>query len=95
MNYRPRPIDTSDIALTAELLRLTEQLAENAHDVWAARRIAEGWTLGPKKDGDLKQTPLLVPYSELPESEKEYDRDLALATLKAILALGYRIEKDP
>jgi hypothetical protein len=93
MNYHPKPIDTAHVELTPETLGLTEQLAENAHDVWAVKRLAEGWTLGPRKDSDLKQTPLLVPYAELPESEKEYDRALALSTLKAILALGYRIEK--
>jgi RyR domain len=94
MSYQPRPIDVAHVALTEEILKLIERLAENAHDVWAAKRMTEGWTLGPKKDSDLKQTPLLVPYAELPESEKEYDRDLALTTLKAIFALGYRIEKS-
>ena len=94
MTYEPRPINTAHVTLTPEVLQLTERLAENAHDVWATKRLAEGWTLGPKKDGDLKQTPLLVPYAELPESEKQYDRDLALTTLEAILALGYRIEKS-
>ena len=94
MSYQPRPIDLAHVALTEEILKLIERLAENAHDVWAAKRMMEGWTLGPKKDSDLKQTPLLVPYAELPESEKQYDRDLALTTLKAILALGYRIEKS-
>jgi hypothetical protein len=93
MTYKPRPIDTSHVTLTPEVRELTEQLAENAHDVWAVKRKAEGWTYGPKKDGDLKQTPLLVPYDKLPDSEKQYDRDLALETLKAILALGYRIVK--
>ena len=91
MTYKPRPIDITHVELTPEILELTERLAENAHDIWAAKRLAEGWTVGPKKDGDLKQTPLLVPYAELPESEKQYDRDLALATLKATLALGYRL----
>ncbi len=92
MSYKPRPIDVAHVELTPEILQLTERLAENAHDVWGSKRLAEGWTLGPKKDGDLKQTPLLVPYAELPESEKQFVRDLALATLKATLALGYRIE---
>jgi hypothetical protein len=90
--YQPRPIETEHIELTPEILQLTEKLAEHAHDVWAVRRLAEGWAYGPKKDGDAKQTPLLVPYGELPDSEKQYDRDLAQETLKAILALGYRIE---
>jgi hypothetical protein len=93
MPYKPRPIDVAHVKLTPEIRRLTERLARNAHDVWGAKRLAEGWTFGPKKDGDLKQTPLLVPYSKLPESEKQYDRDLAMATLKATLALGYRIER--
>jgi hypothetical protein len=91
MTYTPRPIDTSAVTLTPEVIALTERLAENAHDVWAVKRLAEGWTHGPKKDGETKQTPLLVAYGELPESEKQYDRDMALETLKAILALGYRI----
>ena len=92
--YTPKPIDTSDVVLSEELLALTEQIAENVHDVWAAGRIAEGWTLGEKKDMDKKTTPLLVPYSELPESEKAYDRNTALETLRLICKLGYDIRKD-
>jgi hypothetical protein len=93
MAYQPHPIDTAHVTLSSEIHQLGEKLAENAHDVWASKRLAEGWTLGPKKDGDAKQTPLLVPYTQLPDSEKQYDRELALTTLKAILALGYRIER--
>ena len=93
MSYRPDPIDTSNIALPPELLELTERLAQNAHDVWARQRIAEGWTYGPQRDDTAKKHPDLVPYGELPESEKEYDRSAAMETLKAIVALGYRTEK--
>ena len=94
--YEPKPIDTSDVVLPAELLALTEKIAENVHEVWAAGRIAEGWTYGEKKDNDLKTIPLLVPYDELAESEKEYDRNTALETLKLIVKMGYRIElRDP
>ncbi len=89
--YDPKPIDTSDIVLPEELLSLTERIAENVHDVWAAGRIAEGWTYGEKKDAELKTTPLLIPYGELPESEKEYDRNTALETLKLIIKMGYTI----
>lgn len=93
MNYNPKPIDTSNITLPKELLALTEKIAENVHDVWAARRIAEGWTFGEKKDADKKTTPLLIPYSELPESEKEYDRNTALETIRLMISLGYQISK--
>ena len=93
MEYSPQPIDTSNIELSAPILELTELLAENSHDIWAKRRMREGWTYGESRDDAAKQHPDLVPYQDLPESEKQYDRDTALATLKAICALGYRIEK--
>lgn len=89
--YNPKPIDTSDIVLPTELLDLTEKIAANVHDVWAQGRMAEGWKLGTAKNVELKTTPLLVPYNELPENEKEYDRNTALETLKMIVKLGYNI----
>lgn len=92
--YKPNPIDTGDIVLPEELLTLTEKIAENVHDVWAVGRIAEGWRYGEVKDPAAKTTPLLVPYAELPESEKAYDRNTALESLKLIVRMGYRIEKN-
>ena len=94
MNYHPKPIATSSVPLSANLLELTELLARNTHDVWAAQRMSEGWTYGPHRDDGKKEHPCLGPYERLPESEKEYDRTIAKETIKAILALGYRIEKD-
>ncbi len=91
--YNPKPIDTGMIELPEELLELTEKIAENVHDIWAKGRIAEGWSYGPQRDDKKRETPCLVPYGELPEGEKEYDRNTALETLKLIMALGYRIEK--
>lgn len=91
MSYNPKPIDTSDINLPEELLALTEKIAENVHDVWAVGRIEQGWTYGPVRDDAKKETPCLVPYSELPESEKEYDRNTAMETLKLIIKTGYSI----
>lgn len=91
--YTPQPIDTSDVELSEELLLLTEQLARNVHDVWAVGRLNEGWTYGPERNDTLKQNPCLVDYSDLPESEKEYDRNTAMETLKTILKLGWGIEK--
>ena len=92
--YEPKPIDTNDVILPEELLSLTENIAENVHNVWALGRISEGWIYGEKKDADKKTTPLLIPYNALPEGEKEYDRNTALETLKLIIKLGYKIVKD-
>lgn len=91
--YIPHPIDTQDIVLPKDLLQLKEQIAENVHEVWAAGRMAEGWTYGPVRDDAAKTTPCLVPYGDLPDGEKEYDRNTAFQTLKLIMALGYKIEK--
>jgi hypothetical protein len=91
VNYQPKPIDTSNITLSKDLVDLTERLAENAHDVWAKQRMAEGWTYGLERNDAVKKHPDLVPYTELPDSEKEYDRKAAMETLKAIVALGYSI----
>lgn len=95
MTYQPKPIDTSKVTLTQEINDLTELLARNSHDIWGQQRIAEGWKCGTRRDDAKKEHPDLVPYEELPESEKEYDRQAAIQTLKAIIALGYHIEKAP
>lgn len=92
--YKPNPIDTSKIELPQDLLELTERIAENVHENWSVGRIADGWTYGETRDDDKKTTPCLVPYSELSDSEKEYDRVTALQTLKLIVALGYKISKE-
>ena len=79
--------------MQSSLVELTERLAENTHDHWALQRIADGWRWGESRDDQAKTHPGLVPYDELPEREKEYDRKTAMETLKAILKLGYRIER--
>jgi hypothetical protein len=89
--YRPQAIDTSHVTLPPELVPLLERLAENAHEVWSKGRMDDGWTFGPQRDDVSKQHPCLVPYDQLPESEKDYDRRISQETLKAILALNYEI----
>ncbi|MGO9269334.1 MAG: RyR domain-containing protein [Terriglobia bacterium] len=91
--YEPRPLDTSSVKLTEDILQLTELLARNTHEIWARQRLADGWRYGPNRDDDRKEHPSLVPYETLPESEKEYDRNTALETLRTLIALGYQVEK--
>ena len=93
MTYKPAPRDTSGVVLPRPIEALTELLARNTHENWARQRIAEGWQYGPRRDDERKEHPNLVPYEELSEADKEYDRSTAMETIKAILALGYRIEK--
>lgn len=92
MTYKPNPIDTSLSRLPRDLHELTETLARNTHDLWAQRRIAEGWNFGLQRDDVRREHPSLVPYEDLAESEKSYDRQSAMEAIKALLALGFRIE---
>jgi hypothetical protein len=93
MSYKPRPIDTSFVKLNPDIVELTERLAKNTHDVWAQERMAQGWRFGNQRNDARKEHPSLVPYEELPEAEKVYDRNTAIEALKAITAFGYRISK--
>ena len=92
-NYTPQPIDTSDVRLPEELETLVEQMSKNVHEVWSETRIQQGWTYGEQRNDELKTHPCLVPYEELPESEKEYDRNTSIGTLKLIMKLGFKISK--
>ena len=92
-NYVPQPMDVSDVQLPAELDELVEKLAKNVHDVWAQSRMSQGWTYGEERSDALKQHPCLVPYEDLPEVEKAYDRDTALGTIRFIAKAGFVITK--
>lgn len=92
-DYIPHPIDTSDVVLSDELLQLTELLAKNVHDTWAVGRMAEGWVYGPERVTAQKTTPCLVEYEQLPDSERIYDRNTAMETIKVMLKLGYKISR--
>lgn len=94
VEYIPQPISTDDIVLSAEIMELSEKIARNVHEVWAKSRMSEGWTYGPVRDDVKKQHPCLVPYENLSEIEKEYDRNTSQETLKLIMKLGFMIKKD-
>lgn len=91
--YVPKTIDTSHIDLSADLQELVERLAENSHDHWAQKRLDEGWRYGSKRNDVEKEHPDLLPYGELSEPEKEYDRTTVVEALKAIMALGYEVKR--
>lgn len=92
--YNPKLIDLEHVELPEGYADLREAIAENAHDMWALERQSEGWTYGSKRDDNKLESPDMVPYAKLPESEKQYDRIMAEDTLKLLTALGYKIEKN-
>ena len=89
--YIPQPIDTQKVELSDELWAISEKLAKHVHEVWAKRRIEQGWTMEPIRDEIKKQTPCLIPYEELSEEEKDHDRYTSQETLRLLIKLGYRI----
>lgn len=93
-NYTPQPIDTVGVALPQELKALAEDIAKNVHEVWSAGRMKDGWTYGEERNDAEKKHPCLVPYEQLSEEEKEYDRNTSVETIKLILKLGFKITKD-
>lgn len=93
MNYDPQPLEFKDVKLPESLNALVEALAENVHDMWARGRMDQGWTYGPARDDAAKKHPCLVPYADLPESEKAYDRNTAMSTIRFILSKGFEIKK--
>ena len=92
--YVPHPINVDNIPLDGDLEELQEAIAENVHDVWAEARIKEGWTYGKERDDEKLKHPDLIPYTVLPDSEKEYDRLMAFNTIKLVKKLGFDIVKN-
>lgn len=92
--YKPTPVDTQCIELPEELNSLVEEMSKNVHEVWAQTRIAQGWTYGEERNDTEKKHPCLVPYEELSEDEKTYDRNTSVETIKLIFKLGFKISKD-
>ena len=92
--YTPQPIKVDDIDLDPSLNDLEEILAENNHELWAFDREKEGWSYGPKRNDDKKENPDMRPYSDLEDSEKQYDRNMAINTLKLVQKMGYKIVKE-
>ncbi|KKL46467.1 hypothetical protein LCGC14_2345260, partial [marine sediment metagenome] len=93
MTYGPKPLDTSQVELPGSIVELVERLAKHNHDVWAVKRVNDGWRYGPERNDAAKTHPDLVPYEELPESEKDYDRSSSREMIKAVISLGFSIRK--
>jgi len=93
MADRADRIETSALQLAPELEGLLDVLAAHVHEAWVELRRADGWVYGPIRDDAMKRHPCLVSYEALADSDKADDREIALATLKALVALGYTISR--
>ena len=91
MEYQPKPIDTSDIILPDGISDILEELAKNTHEVWAAGKLKEGYST--EQNAGKMTHPSLIPYEDLPESQKEYDRNTLLETIRLLIKLGFDNQK--
>lgn len=92
--YKPHPVDTSDVQLPFAVQEMMEDIARQVHEAWAQLRVDEGWRYGAQRDDEHKLTPCLVPYDKLPEGEKNFDRETAVAVIKYLLSQGFEISKS-
>ncbi len=83
----------SKISIDPTITEILETLACNVHNQWMKGRLEAGWKLGSKRDDEKKEHPSLIPYEELPETEKEYDRQTVLTTINGLLENGFEIRK--
>lgn len=83
--YTPKPILMKKSELSPEIQELVEKLAENGHDIWAEGKIRNGWEFGEELDKDTKKHPNLVPYEDLSETEKDYDREMVVGTISYLI----------
>jgi len=83
--------EPSKMGLTPEELEL---LARMEHDRWLRDKMAAGWTYAPPPRNDAKKThPSLVPWEDLPEAEKEKDRQAVQAIPELLAKAGFEIYK--
>lgn len=61
---------------------------QKSHEGWMTQKYKDGWKYGPVKDPENKEHPCMVPYEELPESQRAKD-ELFVASVKA--ALGWKV----
>ncbi len=69
------PAETGEAAPADALEANMETLAEAEHNGWMAHRAATGWSYGTPRDDAAKRHPAMVPYADLPEKEKDKDRN--------------------
>jgi hypothetical protein len=77
--------ETRASAIDGVLFRIEhpDSTPERSHQNWCDFKVSNGWTVGPVKDETLRQHPLLIPYSELPETQRVKD-DLFVAIVDAL-----------
>jgi hypothetical protein len=68
-----------------------ELLAQREHERWLQAKLEAGWRYAPQTDKSQKLHACLVPWAELPESERQKDRVLVQAIPRILAKAGYTV----
>ncbi len=79
----------SSIHISPDML---ESLARTEHDRWMAEKIRTGWIYAPQRDNTKLHHPLLIPFHDLPEAEKEKDRAVVRHIPALLSKAAYRVK---
>jgi hypothetical protein len=79
----PNEMRTSSVAGVEWRLAHRGAPASAQHNEWMRSKLADGWTLGPTRDADLKTHPALVPYEQLPVEVQLKDKMFTAIVLAA------------
>ncbi len=71
-----------------------EYLAEMEHGRWTAERLRSGWRWAPQRDAEAKVSPHLVPWAQLPEDIRQYDREFVERIPGMLATVGLEIVRE-
>jgi hypothetical protein len=71
-----------------------EILAAVEHARWVAKRSIEGWKFSPLRDDIRRGHPSIIPYGDLPESEKQKDRENIKLIPELLRLVDRRVVRD-
>ncbi len=75
------------------IVSFTILLAENEHKLWMQAELETGWIYAAQTDKEKKLKKCLVPWKDLPEEDREIDRDPVRGSSKILARAGYAIVK--
>lgn len=68
-----------------------ERLSIMEHERWMNSKLKAGWKYAPETNKSMKQHSALIPWEDLPEAEKDKDRDLVRAIPRLLTEIGYTV----
>ena len=91
MPHVPPQPSSSPVPDAVDVAAVAEQLARGSHEGWLRERLAAGWSRGDTIDEPNKRHPALVPYAELPDTERVRLQQMAVASASALASMGHAI----